>query len=140
MRLTGLAVLTMVAFLGAGARAQPISDHNLSKATDAALVHWRASLKAEGWVGLQPEIAGCFTELDRKPSQAKAAYCTALDHYTLLDTLSFPETLRPPYFGSSAVFARLDHAVAVSTPEADRSAFGRALLLSFDASIRKKGK
>jgi hypothetical protein len=139
MRLTGLAVAMLAALLGGGVLAQPIPQGALLKQTDAALAHWRASLKAHGWVGLQAEVADCFTALDAKPTQAKAAYCTALDHYTLLDTLSFPEALRPPYFGANTVFARLDKAVAASTPAADRAAFGRALLMSFDESIRKPG-
>jgi hypothetical protein len=118
-----------------GADAGPIDQRALADTARMALAHWRVREQAVGWVGLHDEISSCFQRLEVKPSQSRAAYCIALDHYTLLDTLSFPEKLRPPYFGTNAVFARLDRAVAVSTPAPERAAFARAVLVTLDETL-----
>ncbi len=127
-----------VVFATGDANAAEISHRALANATTAAFQHWKVEMKAKGWIGLQSEISDCFAGLAAKPSQARAAYCAALDHYTLLDVLNFPEGLRPPFFNSDAVFARLDKAVALTTPPADRTDFDRAFLAAASDSLRAK--
>jgi hypothetical protein len=127
-----------VVFVAGTADAAEISRHALTNATTAAFQHWKVQMKAKGWIGLQSEISDCFAGVAARPSQARAAYCAALDHYTMLDVLNFPEGLRPPFFNSDAVFARLDKAVALTTPPANRADFDRAFLAAASDSLRAK--
>jgi hypothetical protein len=119
------------------ANAAPLTAEQLSAACVAALKHWRVSLKAHGWVGLQAESEACLRALAQSPSPRRAVDCAALDHYTQLDTLNFPEGLRPPYFSTDQVFARYDKIVALSTPVAERRAFASRLLATLDETLHE---
>ena len=130
-----LATVGLGLALCAGAEAAPLSAKALSQACGLALKHWRSSMTKGGLVGLQTESEACLKALQAAPSQRKAVDCAALDHYSLLDALNFPETLRPPYFRTDAVFARYDKIVALSTPAAERAAFASRLLTSLDETL-----
>jgi hypothetical protein len=133
--------LALVAALGLGAiaaHAQPLPQARLVQVMDKAYAHWKSSLRANGLVGLQAEIADCYRKLEARPDQAQAAFCAALDHYSLVDAMNFPKDLVPPYFKTDAVFARLDKAVAQSTPPGDRKEFTRRFLVEADEAIRRK--
>ena len=124
--------------LAASAHAQPLPQPQLVQTIDKAYAHWKASLHAGGLSGLQTEITDCYGKLAAHPSQPQAAWCVALDHYSLLDGMNFPPALVPAYFKTDAVFARLDRAVAQSTPPKDRKEFTRRLLVEADEAIQRK--
>jgi hypothetical protein len=128
-------VAALAGLLATTAIGQPISAAQLQKTTARALRDWRAGVQAGGLLGQQAESEACFKKLERKPSQLQATYCVSLDHFSLLDFMNYSENLRPPYFGADAVFARLDKAVALTTPPADRDAFASHLLTTLDETI-----
>ena len=86
-------------------------------------------------VSLQAESQACLKALERAPSQRAAVYCAAIDHFSLLNSMNFPENLRPPYFSTDAVFARYDKIVALSTTPPDRSRFASRLLATLDETL-----
>jgi hypothetical protein len=120
---------------GAIAGARPISAADLQATVAQALRQWRAGMEAHGLVGQQAESEACFKTLEHNPSQRQAAVCVSLDHFSLLDAMNYPEALRPPYFSTDAVFARLDKAVARTTAPAERQAFASRLLTTLDETI-----
>jgi hypothetical protein len=118
--------------LGAAADAASLSSSQLTQTCALALKEWRASFEEGGMVGLQAKSASCLKALERAPSQRAAVYCAALDHYSELDSMNFPQSLRPAYFSTDAVFARYDKIVALSTIPAERAAFASRLLATLD--------
>lgn len=126
----------LTAGLGLSAAAHPPAEHRIAVVTTQAFRRWKIAVRTEGLAGLQDEIARCYAELDARPSQSHAAYCAALDHYTLLATLDLHGERRPPYFATDAVFARLDSAVTRTTPAKDRFEFTRRFLVIVDEALR----
>lgn len=133
-----LALAVGLTALSAVASAAPLSEAEVAKAADQAYAHWKVSLREAGLSGLQAEVAGCYAKLKARPTQARAVYCAALDHYSLLDAMNFPPALAPPYFKTDAVFKRLDDAVAQSAAAQDRKELTRRLLVEADEAIRRK--
>jgi hypothetical protein len=91
--------------LAAGASAASLSDKQLEAACAAALRHWRAGMEAKGLTGMQAESEACLKTLEKRPSQRQAVLCAAIDHFSELDAMNFPESLQPPYFRTDPVFA-----------------------------------
>jgi len=138
--LCGSAAIACIAVTPAVAHAEPLGRPAIAQQTKKAWADWKAEMQGSGWVGLQPRIAKCYAEVAAKPSQEQAVYCAVLDHLTLLDTMSFPAPLRPTYFTTDAVFARLDKAVAQTTPKSERSLFESRLLSTVQETIHKIGE
>lgn len=126
----------LVAGLAANASAHPLAESRIATVTTQAFHRWKIAVRTEGLSGLQDEIMRCYAGLNTRPSQARAAYCAALDHYTLLATLDLHGDQRQPYFTTDAVFARLDAAVAKTTPARDRFEFTRRFLVIVDEALR----
>jgi hypothetical protein len=133
------ALATATAGLGlalfAVARGESLSSAELAKTCALALKRWRAGFARGGLVGLEAESRSCFSALQRAPTQHAAVYCAALDHFSLLDSMNFPQSLRPPYFSTDAVFSRYDKIIALSTPPAERAWFASRLLVTLDETL-----
>jgi hypothetical protein len=123
--------------LGAVAHGESLGPKALAKACALALARWRTDFAQGGMVGLQAESQACLAALERAPSQRRAVYCAALDHFSLLDSMNLPESLRPPYFSTHAVFARYDKIVALSTPPPERAWFASRLLPTLDETLHR---
>jgi hypothetical protein len=119
----------------AAAHAQALDGPALSKVTDAAMGYWHAQEIKLGWTGLSPLIVDCYRALGPKTTQAKAAWCIALDYYTRRDISAFPVSLTPPYFSETVVAKRSAQAVAASTPPAGRDAFMAVLSAAMNRSV-----
>lgn len=129
----------LIAGLAFNAAAHPLAEARIATVTTQAFHRWKIAVQTGGLARLQDEIMRCYAGLDARPSQARAAYCAALDHYTLLATLDLHGDQRPPYFATDAVFARLDAAVAKTTPARDRFEFTRRFLVIVDEALRADG-
>ena len=128
----GLALAVLVATPAAGAVDKP----GIAKAAAAAVGAWRQQMVKIGWVGLQGEVAGCYFDIDQHPTQAKAAYCIALDECTVLDTKAFPPDLIPVFFRDPAFGARRDGALAAAIRPAERQAFLAAVQTAIEPCAR----
>lgn len=135
---TGAAVVMSTGAIPAFA--EPLGSAAIAAQVKKGWSDWKAAMQDSGWAGLQPRIDDCYKQVAAKPSQSRAVYCATLDHLSLLDTQSFPANLRPPYFATDAVFARLDKAVAETAPRADRQLFESRLLSNMQETIHQIGE
>ena len=121
------AMLALVAAQPAGAA----SATAISAQVNAAFLHWRAEEFTHGALMLPDEIAACFAQLKAAPTATKAAYCIALDHFTVVNASLTPGEPLPDFFSAANVGDRFANAVVETTPESGRIAFQHQLETAF---------
>jgi len=135
-------ILLTVAALAAGGPAAAASNAAIQQQVKAAFRHWRAEMFTHGALTLPDEVAACFAGVKARPYPTRAAYCIALDHFTVVDAKASGEA-PPPFFSDANVGDRFANAVAETTPESGRIAFQRQLeiaLAPYDKRLETKGQ
>lgn len=136
-----LIVILTAAVLGWPLAAKAASQAAINAQAKAAFVHWRAEMLTHGALTLPDEVAACFAGVKARPYPTRAAYCIALDHFTVVDAEASGE-VRPDFFSDAAVGDRFGEAVVEVTPESGRIAFQRQLEIAFapyDKRLKAKG-
>jgi hypothetical protein len=137
-----MAVAAMLALLGA----QPAAAAGaaaISAQVKAAFLHWRAEEFTHGALMLPDEITACFAQLKAGPTETKAAYCIALDHFTVVNAGLTPGEALPDFFSDANVGDRFATAVVEATPESSRIAFQHQLetaLAPYDKRLKTTGQ